>query len=124
MGLGVALAGFIGISALAQNSSTTGQIVPGATGSISPSQGVNAKGGKPPPHLMDDALSSQTRQSLLDAMTTVSPSIATSVTVGPGEAVELDGTTIDQVSFDSLPDAMKQALNAKTHGILSNGAGR
>jgi hypothetical protein len=127
MGLGVALAGFIGISALAQNSGTTGQIVPGATGSISPSGGVNPKGSNPPAHVMANALSPQTRQTLQEAMNTVntaSTPMLTDMIVGPGEAVEMDGATIDQISFNSLPDVMKTALNFQIYAVLRNGAGR
>ena len=122
IGLTAALVGLIGISALAQNSGTTGQIVPGATGSITPTQGVTPTAVKPPPHLMDDALSPQTRQTLQEAMNSVEAPVVT-MPVGPGEAVELDGTTISKVSFDNLPAAVKNALGTEPHGVLSSGAG-
>jgi len=57
------------LSALAQNSSSTSQVGPGSTPSASSTKGIGpAPANTPQNHILNGALSSQTRQTLQEAM--------------------------------------------------------
>ena len=103
--------------------SPAGQIGPGNTGSISPAQGVNGAPADAPHQALNAALTPQTRQTLLDAMNSVDAG-PSEVTIGPGEAAELDGTNVDKIDFAKLPDQVKRALGGTVQATLHTGAGR
>ena len=127
--LGVAAASLILISAAWGQATSpvhpAGQIGPGTAGSISPAQGVTGAGaGGATKKMLDNALTPQTRQTLQDAMNSVGPDAAGAITVGPGEAAQLDGAGATKVDFDTLPDSVKNALGAAAHDALRSGATR
>jgi len=103
--------------------SPMGQIGPGSTGSISPAQGVNGAPVDAPHQALNAALTPETRQTLLDAMNSVDAG-PSEITVGPGEAAELDGTTAAKIDFAKLPDQVKRALGGAVQETLYTGAGR
>ena len=107
---------------------TAGQIGPNTAGSISPAQGVAPAGGSVvTKNILAGALTPQTRQTLQEAMDSDSaadPGNGREVTLGPGEAAQLDGTTADKVAFGSLPPAVRTALRDTTRDTLRTPAGR
>ena len=119
--------------ALGQTPSATppaksGQIGPGASGSISPAQGVSGTTGDAAHKKLDGALTPKTRQTLQEAMDSAAstPSAKSStdsaVTIGPGEGAQMDGSKVDKVALKSLPAPVKNALDGDTHKTLSGGA--
>lgn len=103
----------------------SGQIGPGTAGSISPAQGVASSGSATTKKMLAGALTPKTRQTLQEAMDSEmggDSSTGREITLGPGEAAQMDGTSAAKVAFDSLPSPVKNALRSATHDTLRSGA--
>jgi hypothetical protein len=80
----------------------------------------------PSKKMLNDALNPQTRQTLQQAMDSVDPASLvvpeTSLTLGPGEAAEIDGTQASKIAFAKLPALVRSALSTGARRVLSDGA--
>ena len=107
-----------------------GQVGPGSTASIGPAQGVRGAVVDAPHQVLNSALTPETRQTLQEAMNSYGSAAADNsgaageVILGPGEAAQLDGTTVGRIAFDTLPDRVKGALGAPVRESLNNSQGR
>ena len=111
--LAVVLTCLVGFSALAQNASPAAPVGPGNTDTTK--------------KMLANALTPETRQTLQQAMDSVDPTTllipGTALTLGPGEAAELDGAKADRIAFASLPAPVRNALSGDAHHALSGSAG-
>jgi hypothetical protein len=112
-----------GVSAVAQSAAPTTPVGPGQTKSL----GAAPNGAAPSQKMLNDALTPQTRQTLQQAMDSVDPATlavpATKLSIGPGEAAELDGKKISPIAYSALPAPVRSALSGDARNTLS-GAGK
>jgi hypothetical protein len=106
-------------------SSSSGQIKAGASGSITPDHGVVLSATGKPKKALDDALTPETRQTLLDAMNsstpTGKPAASHEIILGPGDAAKVGDSKAEKVSYKSLPAPVKNALANGVQGNLNGG---
>ena len=110
------------LSALAQTTNSTGQVGPGSAASISPAQGIGPAIANTPQHQAPDgALTSETRQTLQEAMNSMpaDDSAGSEVILGPNEGAEMDSTHVNKIDYASLPASIKDALGNAIHDTLS-----
>lgn len=107
--------------ALAQ---TSGQIGPGASGSIGSNQGADGAKNGASKRILDHALTPQTRQTLQAAMDSESSkpgrAARNEVSLGPGEAAQLKDKTATKIDYGSLPKPVKGALGGTVHHTLNS----
>ena len=123
----IAVAGcLIGLSLHAQDAAPT-TVTPGQTQKIGPAPAPGSTTAAPTKKMLDDALAPQTRQTLQQAMDSIDPATlavpVTKLSIGPGEAAELDGKKINPIAFSALPAPVKDALSGGARNTLS-GAGK
>lgn len=113
----------LAVTTFAQNTVPAAQVVPGTAASISPQQGIGAAPANTPQHdMLNGALSTDTRETLAEAMN-ADPSVADAplgiLVIGPGEAAQLDGAHSGKIAFDTAPDSLKKALGGDIQSSLS-----